>query len=148
MDEVEVGFHKDTYDCYIKPVDIDSPGFADRLLADFKVYKQTFGAYLPNYFGRDAYYHQPPQVANCLQHIHLCIPPRKFKVNRLQSDRVCKIGVPGHDVALVYAQNMYDVHKYVIIGVLTPDAHKSARNNELMMRLGGIARAYKNRFLD
>lgn len=148
MDEVEVEFHSETYDSYIKPVDNKYAGFANQLLADFKRYKQSQGDDLPSYFGRDAPYHYPPSVAYCLQHIHLCIPPRRFKSNRPQNDRTCRTGQPENDIALIYAQNKYDLYKYVIIGVLMPDAHKTARNDSLMMRLGSIARSYQNSFID
>lgn len=148
MDEVEVEYHKETYADYIAPIESLHPGFSVDLLNDFKRYKESMGDIVPNYFGRDAYYHHPPAIANCLQHIHLCIPPREFRRRTLQYNRTCRANEPEHDIALVYAQNKYDPHKYTIIGVLTPDAHAAARNESLMMRLGGIARAYQNSFLD
>ena len=148
MDEVEVEFHKDTYDDYIAPIDRMPAGFSVSLLDDFKRYKGSFGDHVPSYFGRDAFYHYPPDIANCLQHIHLCIPPRKFRNKIPQYDRTCRKDQPEHDIALVYAQNKYDLHKYTIIGVLTPDAHAAARNMTLMRKLGGLARACQNKFLD
>lgn len=145
--EVEVDFHKDTYNTYVAHVESKYAGFSVSLLNDFKRYKQSFGDNLPDYFGRDSFYHSPPAVANCLQHIHLCLPPRKFGKKTPQYERTCRVGRPQHDIALVYAQNKYDPNKYTIIGVLTPDAHAAARNDPLMMKLGGIARTFQNKFL-
>ena len=141
MEDIEVEFCKETYSSYVEPVEKLHPGFAEKLIEDFRRYKQTQCDEIPEYFGRDAPYEWPPAIAGCLHHIHLCIPPRKFNKRHAQSDRTCS---KDNDVALVYAQNKYDLNRYKIIGVLTPAAHAKARCSQTMLYLGGIAREFKH----
>ena len=137
-------FCQETYASYIEPVENLHPGFADKLLEDFRRYKQTQCDDLPEYFRRDVPYGSPPSVAGWLHHIHLCIPPRKFNKKQAQLYRTCS---KKNDVALVYAQNKYDLHRYKIIGVLAPDAHAKARCNDTMSYLGRVAQKFHNSFL-
>jgi len=144
MDPVEVSYHPETYDRFFKPLELSHPGFLDDLLRDFTRYQQSMRADLPDYFGYDAEYGHPPEIAGCIEHIHLCIPPRSFPANKRQVDRKCKKGDPLNDIALVYARGLYETHRFCIIGILMPDAHRQHHNKRLMLELGRIGRRFKN----
>lgn len=146
MVKIDVSFHEETYDAYFKPLESSHPGFLETLLADFKRYQGSQREELPAYFGYDAEYGYPPEIAGCLEHIHLCIPPNKFPKNYRQIDRRCKIGNPSKDVALVYARNLYEP-SFKIIAILHPDAHSQAKNMKLMRHLGHLGREFKNALL-
>lgn len=143
MEPVEVSFHPDTYDTYFKPLEATNPGFLSGLLADFCRYQQSMRDDLPDYFGFDAEYGSPKEISGCLEHIHLCIPPRKFPEKLKQGQRKCKVGDPTNDVALVYARGRIEFHKFCIIGILMPDAHAQANNNDLMLYLGRLGREFQ-----
>lgn len=144
MDPVEVSFHPDTYDRYFKPLEVSHPGFLDALLSDFRRYQQSMREELPDYFGYDSEYGHPPEIAGCIEHIHLCIPPRSFPARKLQIDRKCRKGDPDNDIALVYARGLYEPHRFCIIGILMPGAHTKHHNRGLMLELGAIGRRFKN----
>lgn len=139
---VSVRYCKETFDTYFAPVDRDCPGFSDTLIEDFRRYQASNGDELPDYFGCDNPYGWPPSIANCIEHIHLCIPPRTFDARLNQRDRKCKIGKPQDDVALVYSRGLIDDTEFLLIGVLMPDAHAQARCRGLMEYLGGIGREF------
>jgi mRNA interferase YafO len=142
--QVEASYHEDTYERFFAPLDVSHPGLTQTLLEDFIRYKQTKGDELPHYFGFDTTYGHPPEVAGCLWHIHLCIPPRKFDKRRCQIDRRCRRDDPDNDVALVYAQGDLENHRFVILGVLSPDAHKVAKTDlDLMRYLGKLAQTFR-----
>lgn len=144
MDEVEVVFHPATYDEYFKPLEISHPGFVEVLLEDFKRYQQSMRDDLPDYFGFDAPYGSPPEIAGCIEHIHLCVPPRAFPKRAKQFKRLCRKGDPVNDIALVYTRGRIDFHKFCIIGILMPDAHARQNSNALMLRLGRLGRIFRN----
>ncbi|WP_313128160.1 type II toxin-antitoxin system YafO family toxin [Stutzerimonas nitrititolerans] len=144
MDQVEVEYHPDSYDLFFKPLEAEHPELMRMLLEDFRTYQQSMRQCLPDYFGYDAEYGYPPEVAGCLEHIHLCIPPRIFPKNAKQAYRKCRKGDPDNDVALVYARGLFEPHRFVILGILAPDAHGKARNDLALMRyLGSLARAFR-----
>lgn len=144
MDPVEVSFHPDTYDRFFRPLESSNPGFLDQLLVDFCRYQQSMRDDLPDYFGFDAEYGSPPAIAGCIEHIHLCIPPRNFPKRQKQGQRKCRKGEPENDVALVYARGLFENNRFCIIGILMPDAHEQANNNELMLYLGRLGREFRN----
>lgn len=144
MDLVEVVFHPCTYDRFFKPLEASHPRLLEVLVEDFRRYQQTLRDDLPDYFGLDAEYGSPPEIAGCIEHIHLCIPPRTFAKHKRQFDRRCRQGDPENDVALVYARGLFDSHKFCLIAILMPDAHGQCRNNELMLYLGRLGREFRN----
>lgn len=144
MDVVEASYHSQTFGRFFGPVNQKFPGFTDRLLADFIRYQQSDGEDLPDYFGYDAPYGSPPEIAGCLEHIHLCLPPRQFSPKRKQFERKCRTGQPENDIALVYARGRFERHRFVIIGILWPDAHKRGRDLKLMAELGRLGRNFRN----
>lgn len=144
MDLVEVSFHPETYDRFFRPLESTHPELMDVLLDDFRRYQQSMREDLPDYFGFDAEYGSPAEVAGCLEHIHLCIPPRTFPRRKRQFDRRCRLGEPENDVALVYARGLFDQHKFCILGILMPDAHGLSNDNKLMRYLGRLAREFRN----
>lgn len=87
---------------------------------------------------------RPPAIAGCIEHIHLCIPPRNFPKRQKQGQRKCRKGEPENDVALVYARGLFENHRFCIIGILMPDAHEQANNNELMTWLGRLGREFRS----
>ncbi|WP_299833500.1 type II toxin-antitoxin system YafO family toxin [Pseudomonas sp.] len=99
---------------------------------------------LPDYFGFDVEYGSPPAIAGCIEHIHLCIPPRNFPKRQKQAQRKCRKGEPENDVALVYARGLFENNQFCIIGVLMPDAHEQANNNDLMLYLGRLGREFRS----
>lgn len=144
MDQVLVEFHPETFERFFKPLDTTHPGFLDQLKTDFQRYQQSMRDDLPDYFGFDAEYGSPREIAGCLEHIHLCIPPRRFPKRYRQWDRRCRKGEPENDVALVYARGLFEHHMFTIIAILMPDAHEQANNHELMLYLGRLGRAFRN----
>lgn len=144
MGPVEVVFHSQTYDAYFKPLELSHPGFLKILLNDFCRYQQSMRDYLPDYFGFDAEYGSPREIAGCIEHIHLCIPPRSFPPNLRQSYRRCRVGDPQNDVALVYARGRIEFQRFCIIGILMPDAHRQANGRDLMLYLGRLGREFRN----
>ena len=143
MEQVEVSFHPDTYELFFEPLKAEHPQLMDVLVDDFARYQQSQRDDLPDYFGFDSEFGSPPEIAGCLEHIHLCIPPRKFPRRVKQPYRKCKKGDPENDVALVYVRGLFDLHKFCILGLLMPDAHKLSNDRKLMLYLGRLGRAFK-----
>lgn len=144
MEPVEVSFHPLTFERYFEPLTRSHPGFLENLLRDFAEYQQSNRDHLPDYFGYDSEYGSPPEIAGCIEHIHLCIPPRQFHKRKRQFDRRCSKDQPQHDIALVYARGLFEIHRFTIIGILMPDAHKQHKDNSLMLYLGGLGRRFRN----
>lgn len=144
MEPVEVSFHPATYDQFFRPLETSHPQLMEVLVEDFRRYQQSMREDLPDYFGFDNEYGSPPEIAGCLEHIHLCIPPGTFPRNKKQFDRRCRKDDPDNDVALVYARGLFDRHKFCIIAILMPDAHEQSRNHKLMVYLGRLGREFRN----
>lgn len=114
----------------------------DDLSADFFCYKQQ--GTLPDTFGRDALYDDdrtwPLVREERVAHIHLasdgaCFPKylRQFKRT---SDK-------AH---LVYCHGAMDPDAYLLIIILKPEAHKMARDNNHMHKIGKIAEAFRMKY--
>ncbi|MGN0924736.1 type II toxin-antitoxin system YafO family toxin [Ectopseudomonas mendocina] len=146
QEEVEVSYHPRTYGRFFKPLESSHPDLMGGLLNDFAMYQQSDRELLPDYFGFDAEYGWPPEIAGTLEHIHLCIPPRKFKARTKQIDRKCKKGDPANDIALVYTRGLYECHVFCILGILLPDAHKKQVDRELMLELGRLAQEFRRTY--
>lgn len=114
----------------------------DDLVADFQVYKQD--GVLPDTFGRDALYDDdatsPLVKAERVAHIHLADAdshfPRFLRQFKRTSDR-------AH---LVYCQGAMEPDCYLLIIILKPEAHKMARNNNHMHKIGAMAEAFRMKY--
>ncbi|EPZ1175224.1 type II toxin-antitoxin system YafO family toxin [Klebsiella oxytoca] len=119
------------------------PALERTILDDFIRYKST--GELPNYFGTDVAYTQPHGVYKAgVMHIHLCLPPNTFPLNRPQADRKCKMGDPDNDACLVYVQGDLYENRYSLLAIMHPDAHSKGRQVEVMAYLGRIAQQFKD----
>ena len=141
----EIEFHSGTFKEFFLPVDQKYPGLSASLKREFEIYIESDRLKLPNIFGRDAPYTQPSQALDaCLMHIHVRIPPAKFRKDTPQRDRVCRKGRPGEDAALVYVQGELFENRYLILAFLWPDAHTKARDKDVMKYLSRSALEWRN----
>jgi len=140
--EPEVEYHPEVYQEIVNHALKGHPGFADKLLRDFKAYIKT--GVPPRYFGKVEIYTDPPLAyAARLFHMHLALPPARFK-NVNQRFRVCEMNKPQHDAALVYVQGELEEHRYSLLAVLYPDAHGMARVDHVMNRLARLAKEFRD----
>lgn len=134
MSEVRVFFHKD-----LKERLTDAEQAA--LKADFKQYKET--GVVPDTFGRDAPYNHPNSLpivkAEKLSHIHLGDPDNPWPLHIVQFNR-------KSDVHLVYCQGHTDENCYLLMAILSPNAHDLANNRTIMFNLGKMAERFRNRY--
>jgi mRNA interferase YafO len=98
---------------------------------------------LPDTFGRDVPYDHPHtlplMLAEEVKHIHLADGENPWPVRAIQYHRTS-------DVHLVYCSGaMHDDH-YLLIAILSPDAHAQAKDNNLMTRLGRAAELFRQKF--
>ena len=111
------------------------------LVSDFKLYKLT--GQLPDTFGRDVPYDHPntmPTLKNeDVRHIHLLDEDMKWQVNKLQFYRTS-------DTHLVYCQGGVDENCYLLIAILSPNAHEQARNNQVMFKIAIMAENFRRKF--
>jgi len=109
------------------------------LVEDFKAYKSGEGH--PNTFGRDAPYDDRttylPVKQEEVQHIHL-IESSGWPIHTLQFNRTS-------DTHLVYCQGFWDPSCYLLIQILSPDAHNKARDNNIMRKIGKIASKFRKK---
>ncbi|MCO7536315.1 type II toxin-antitoxin system YafO family toxin [Pseudomonas asiatica] len=142
---VEVSFHPETFEEFFLPVDAKHPGLSEVLKSEFLRYMESRRQLIPSIFGRDVPYTQPPLAFQaCLMHIHICIPPALFPKNVPQHDRVCKMGRPGDDAALIYVQGELYEDRYLILAFLWPDAHTKARDISTMQYLARLAKEWRD----
>lgn len=110
------------------------------LVQDFKAYKSDSGR--PSTFGRDALYDHPntypPVRQEEVRHIHLA-DPSYWPVRALQFNRTS-------DEHLVYCQGIRDKNCYLLIQLLSPDAHDQARNNNIMAVIAKEAGKFRNQY--
>jgi len=111
------------------------------LAADFKRYKET--AVPADRFGRDAPYNHmnslPSVRLQKLQHLHI--------LSQVQSKTEClRQFNKTSDDHLVYCQGFYSNDVYLLIALLSPNAHEQARNNSTMSKMAGIAEKFRNQF--
>lgn len=100
---------------------------------DFKKYKES--GKLPGNFGRDVLYNHPNTLPIVLQekisHIHLEDPDKPWHFRTLQFNRTS-------DIHLVYCRGFYNENCYLLMALLSPDAHNQALNRTIMFNLGKI----------
>lgn len=112
------------------------------MAADFLSYKKE--GVLPDIFGRDAPYDddrtyllvKEEQVA----HIHLANSNAPFPKFLRQFKRT------SDQAHLVYCQGVMDPSAFLLIIILRPEAHKLARNNNHMHKIGMMAEAFRMKY--
>lgn len=114
----------------------------DDLSADFRSYKQD--GVLPDIFGRDAFYDDdrtyPLVKQERVAHIQLADSHFPFPHFLRQFKRT------SDQPHLVYCQGTFDTSAYLLIIILKPEAHKMARNNNNMHKIGIIAEAFRMKY--
>lgn len=113
----------------------------DGLVDDFKSYKLTGNA--PENFGRDVPYDHPNNLPIVLteeiQHIHLGSEDKPLPLRKIQFYRTS-------DIHLVYCQSALNENCYLLMTILSPDAHEQAKSRDIMFKLGVMAETFRNRF--
>jgi mRNA interferase YafO len=111
------------------------------LRLDFKNYKEM--GLLPDSFGRDVLYDHPNNLpivkAEEISHIHLTDTDNLWHVRALQFNRTS-------DVHLVYCEGFTNKDCYLLMAILSPDAHAQANNRTIMHNLGKMAKAFHNKY--
>jgi len=117
-----------------------TPEELGQLSKDFEQYKES--GIPADYFGRDALYNHinssPLVLSSELQHIHILIPAKTPTDKRRQFDKTS-------DDHLVYCSGYYSNHAYLLISLLSPDAHSQSRNNNVMFSLAQMADKFRER---
>jgi len=113
----------------------------DQLAEDFRRYK---GTEVPaDTFGRDAPYDHPHTLSSVrqaeLRHLHLNggtnpWPPLQAQYYRTSDDH------------LVYCEGFYSNRHFLLIALLSPDAHDQACDNSVMLRLAQMAERFRGKF--
>ena len=110
----------------------------EQLVTDFRTYKEA--GLLPDTFGRDVKYDHPhtyPLVrAEDVAHIHLTDREHLWPIHYVQFKRTS-------DIHLVYCQGASNPEHYLLIAILTPDAHEQARQNNVMANIGKMAERFR-----
>lgn len=111
------------------------------LKEDFKQYKEST---IPaTSFGRDAEYNHPNGLPIVREekvlHIHLEDPNSPWDVNVEQFNKTS-------DIHLVYCRGFYDEQCYLLMAILSPNAHVQARDNNIMYNLGLMAEKFRERY--
>ena len=113
----------------------------DALVDDFKSYKLTGNA--PEHFGRDVSYDHPNTLpiilAEEVHHIHLGNKDKPLPLKKIQFHQTS-------DVHLVYCHGALNNNCYLLMTVLSPDAHKQAKTRDIMYKLGVMAEKFRNQF--
>ncbi len=112
----------------------------DQLGKDFAQYKES--GIPADYFGRDALYNHinssPLVRSSELQHIHILTPANAPTDRRRQFNKTS-------DDHLVYCNGYYSNQTYLLISLLSPDAHAQSRNNNVMYSLAQMADKFREK---
>lgn len=125
--------------------------FLDQLIKDFKAHKE--GQLIP-YFGRDAQYLRPRSIADSdILHIHILHESsRAYKIQEAAIKRghpkdpfglKCDMDMPEHDKALVYTRGFMNKDCYYILDFFDGNAHETAENMDIMLKLAKIAEKFR-----
>jgi len=106
---------------------------------DFKKYKET--GLLPNNFGRDAEYNHmntlPIVKQEKIAHVHIEDPNAPWTMKSIPFNRTS-------DTHLVYCQGFFKENCYLLMAILSPDAHEQARDRNIMYNLGKMAEKFRS----
>jgi mRNA interferase YafO len=81
----------------------------------------------------------PIILTEAVQHIHLGNEENPLAINKIQFYQTS-------DIHLVYCQGALDENCYLLMTILSPDAHKQARTTEIMFKLGVMAERFRKQF--
>jgi len=113
----------------------------DSLVNDFKSYKLTGNA--PDHFGRDVPYDHPNNLpivlAEQIQHIHLGNEDKPLSLTKILFHRTS-------DIHLVYCQGALNENCFLLMTILSPDAHQQAKSRDIMFKLGVMAEKFRNKY--
>ncbi|MGB0948362.1 MAG: type II toxin-antitoxin system YafO family toxin [Pseudoalteromonas marina] len=113
----------------------------ENLVNDFKAYKS--GEYTPDLFGRDVLYDHmdtPPLVKQEeVQHIHLLDKDHTYPFHAIQFSKTS-------DTHLVYCQGFANPNCYLLMAILSPNAHDLAKSPQVMHQLGIMAEAFRLKY--
>lgn len=94
-------------------------------------------------FGRDAEYNHPngPPIIReeKVAHLHLEDPNSPWEKQNFQFNKTS-------DIHLVYCQGFYNEDYYLLMALLSPDAHEQALDNNIMYNLGLMAKKFRERY--
>lgn len=111
------------------------------LVQDFKSYKTTGD--LPDTFGRDVPFDHPHTLPLALQervfHLHLASAIAAWKSETPQYSRTS-------DEHLVYCQGALEEDCFLLIAILSPDAHQQAKDNNVMHKLARTAELFRVKY--
>lgn len=117
-----------------------TPQDLDDLTKDFLHYKES--NLYPDYFGRDVAYDHPHTPTIILQekvrHIHLA-EQASWPVRLIQFKRTS-------DRHLVYCQGAINSNCYLLITLLSPDAHSQAKISNVMRKIGEQAEIFRMKY--
>lgn len=122
-----------------------SQQFSDKeltqLVSDFKRYKET--GIPAHYFGRDVPYDHPHTLPSVrmeeLRHLHILESSTQKAPRRAQYYRTS-------DDHLVYCPGSNNSDHFLLISLLTPDAHEQSRDNNLMANMAVIAERFRQHY--
>ncbi|MBC3387321.1 type II toxin-antitoxin system YafO family toxin [Pseudomonas sp. SWRI12] len=101
--------------------------------------------HFPVIWGCDQPYHEPAAArSGQLRHIHIALPPQKFRASDRQAYRKCDIRRPQLNAALVYVQGELYEDRYMILAFFAPYAHDKAKVDAVMTRLGILAKKFRD----
>ncbi len=130
-------FHHKSLEHIFTQLGLDLPALKD----DFRRYKEA--GTLPSNFGRDAEYNHPNGLPIIRQekvsHIHLEESDNPWNARTVQFNKTS-------DTHLVYCRGFYDENCYLLMALLSPDAHIKARDNSIMFNLGKMAEKFRCKF--
>lgn len=107
----------------------------EQIKQDFLLYKSSDE--LPPYFGRDVTYSWPASAkAEELHHLHLAIQGHEWGRGKQQYSRTS-------DDHIVYTRGFNDQDCYLLIALMTPDAHNKANDIDLMEQYAKIAHKFR-----
>ncbi len=111
-----------------------------QLSKDFAQYKNN--GIPADYFGRDALYNHinssPLVLSSELRHIHILTPANASTDKRRRFNKTS-------DDHLVYCNGYYSKQAYLLISLLSPDAHAQSRNNNVMYALAQMADKFREK---
>jgi mRNA interferase YafO len=130
-------FHHRSLDEHCQALGVD----LSALKKDFRQYKES--GIPPGNFGRDAQYNHPNALPIVRQekvaHIHLEEPDTPWRVKTVQFNRTS-------DTHLIYCRGFSDENCYLLMALLSPNAHDQAWNNTIMYNLGKMAEQFRNQY--
>lgn len=107
---------------------------------DFRRYKETGD--LPDTFGRDVPYDSDVTLDSVrseeIWHLHLSGEDTSWSINLVQFSRTS-------DTHLVYCEHALYPGIYLLITLLSPDAHSQARNNNVMTHIAEVAKRFRSK---